>query len=166
MPAVVFRDGHDPRLFPHITLQPQLAIPLVKPARASMDYRSLDHPIFHPRLDHSPLPLRQTLHPAPLDRPHFRHRHRRPAMGSDPMEHIQHGLLASVGRSNPARRRSSRPGPLALARRFGRHSARRLRHDSSTNLTENSYRLHRRRRSGSRNSGRHGRSGVRSPVLR
>ena len=143
LPAVLFSRWHNSRLFPHLALQPQLEISLVQPTRPNMDRCYPHHRIFHRSLDRSTIPFQQTLHPSPLDRAHLRHRPRRSAVGPNPLEHVQHGLLAPLG-LQPPKWRFNGPRALALARRPGRYPTSRFRHDAPADSHESPCGFHRR----------------------
>lgn len=77
------------------------------------------------------LSLLPPLNPPFLDPPHLRHVSRRPALGSNPLVHLQHRHLPPLD-PHAYRLRYRRSKPVALARRVGFRSGRRVWNDVIT----------------------------------
>ncbi len=95
--TVVFGDGGNTKLFPGIALQQELEISLVQRTRPNLGSSSSRHRTVHGSVGRVACPLRSFIHVASMDRPHVRRGRGRSAMGPDPLEHLKHGFLDSMG---------------------------------------------------------------------
>ena len=146
---MVLRRNRNPKLLALGTLRPQLALPLVLPARPRLGHRPPRRPLLRHHLGRPPLRLRPPL-PLPLVGPaRLRHGPRRPALGPNALGHLQHRPLPPLG-WRPGRLRNRGQELMALARGPGRDAGSRLRHDIAADLDALPRLLHAHRGSGPR----------------
>lgn len=85
--TVVLRRSNHSKLLAQRSLRPQLALPLVQPARRRMANCHPRRRLLHRRLGRFPLRLRRPIHPPLLGPPRLRNGSWSPAMGADVMGH-------------------------------------------------------------------------------
>ena len=95
---MVLRRNHNPKLLALSTLRPQLALPLVLPARPRLVHRPPRRLLLRHHLGRPPLRLRHPLHLPLLGPARLRHGPRRPALGANALGDLKHRPLPALGR--------------------------------------------------------------------
>ena len=95
---MVLRRDHNPKLLALSTLRPQLALPLVLPARPRLVHRPPRRLLLRHHLGRPPLRLRHPLHLPLLGPARLRYGPRRPALGANALGDLKHRPLPALGR--------------------------------------------------------------------
>ena len=130
---VVLRCSHNPKLLALCTLRPQLALPLVLPARPRLVHCHPRSLLLRRRVGRPALRLRPSLHLSLLGPPRLRHGPRRPPLGTDALGCIQHRPLSPLG-WRPRRVRDCGQESVAVAWSPRLCARGWIRHDPAANL--------------------------------